>query len=36
MHRPPSRPNHHGGGMSNRPHNPPRSSTRGGHFGGRR
>ena len=36
IHNRPSRPNHHGGGMSNRPHNPPRSSTRGGHFGGRR
>ena len=33
MHRPPSKPNHRVGGMNNRPQ---RSSTRGGHFGGRR
>lgn len=36
MHRPPSKPNHRASGMNNRPHNPQRSSTRGGHLGGRR
>jgi hypothetical protein len=35
MHRPHT-PNHNHGGSMNRPHNPQRSSTRGGHFGGRR
>lgn len=36
MHRPHT-PNHnHGGSMNHRPYNPQRSSTRGGHFGGRR